>query len=124
MTRPVTAADRAANVAPVSLAQVQAFLTVAEVGTVTAAARRLHVSQPPLSRQLQALEDELGARLFERTARGMRLSSAGERFLEPARAIVAAVEAARRVVRAPEGGARPLDTRDRDAADRDTSPGR
>ena len=59
---------------PVSLTQIKSFVTVAEEGHVGRAARRLHLTQPPLSRHILSLEDELGARLFERTARGMRRS--------------------------------------------------
>jgi DNA-binding transcriptional LysR family regulator len=78
----------------VSLTQIQSFVAVAEEGHVGRAARRLHLTQPPLSRQILALEDELGARLFERTPRGMRLLPAGEAFLLHARRILAEVEAA------------------------------
>ena len=47
------------------------FDTVAEAGSFTEAARRLHMSQPALSRQIAALEDSLGAKLFHRHARGL-----------------------------------------------------
>ena len=58
------------------------------------------LKQPPLSRRIQALEEELGAPLFERTPRGMRLLPPGERLLDHARRILGAVEDARGVVRA------------------------
>jgi DNA-binding transcriptional LysR family regulator len=78
----------------VSLAQIQYFVAVAEEGHVGRAARRLHVSQPPLTRQIRSLEDELGAPLFARTPRGMRLLPAGEAFLAHARRILAEIDAA------------------------------
>lgn len=82
-----------------SLVQLESFVAVAEEGTVLKAAARLHLSQPPLSRRIQALESELGVALFERSARGMQLSPSGEALLEPARAILAAVQAAAELVR-------------------------
>jgi DNA-binding transcriptional LysR family regulator len=83
----------------VSLTQIQSFVAVAEEGHVGRAARRLHLTQPPLSRQILALEDELGAPLFERTPRGMRLLPTGEVFLQHARRILAEVDAAVHTVR-------------------------
>ena len=71
--------------------QLEAFLAIAERRQLTDAARRLGISQPTLSRQLQALEQELGVRLFVRTARGAVLSEPGERFLSFARDGVAAL---------------------------------
>ena len=78
---------------PMSLTQLRYFVAVAEEGSVSAAAARCHVSQPPMSRQLRALEDELQVQLFERLPRGMRLSPQGETVLERARRILSMVDA-------------------------------
>ena len=83
----------------VSLRQIEYFIRVAEEGHVGRAAAKLRVAQPPLSRQIRALEDELGTPLFERTPRGMTLSPAGETFLGHARSILDAVANARDAVR-------------------------
>ena len=79
-----------------SLDQLASFVAVADHGSVSAAARALHLSQPPVSRQLLALEDELARHLFERTPRGMRLTDDGVAFLPRARAILDAVDELRR----------------------------
>lgn len=91
--------------ADVSLSQIRYFVAVAEEGNVGRAAQRLHVAQPPVSRQIRALEDEIGARLFERTSRGMTLLAPGRVFLDHARGILAAVD---RAVLAARAGTEPV----------------
>jgi DNA-binding transcriptional LysR family regulator len=63
----------------------QVFLVAAEGGSFSAAARRLKLSQPTVSRQIAALEEQLGARLFLRQARGLELTPAGESVIELAK---------------------------------------
>jgi len=60
---------------------IQSFLAVAETGSLSAAARQLNRSQPTLGRQIHALEDELGVSLFDRHARGLKLSEVGLQLL-------------------------------------------
>ena len=64
------------------------FLAVGEELNVRQAAMRLHVSQPPLSRQIHDLEQEVGAKLFVRSRRGMQLTEAGQMLLKEARQIL------------------------------------
>lgn len=63
------------------LYQLRSFVTIAEIGQLTKAAEKLHISQPALSAQIKALEDELDISLFERTPSGMQLTVAGRRLL-------------------------------------------
>ena len=70
------------------------FVAVAEELHFGRAARRLHIAQPPLSRQIQALEHELGMPLFERLPRALRLTPAGEAFLEGVRRVLGETERA------------------------------
>src|SRR6202007_1181384 len=78
------------------------FLAVGEEQHYGRASRRLRVAQPALSRQIQDLEEELGFKLFERLPRGVKLSAAGELFLQDARRILREVsEAVVRAARVP-----------------------
>lgn len=65
------------------------FLAVVQEGSFTRAAQRLMIAQPPLSRQIKDLEEELGAELFVRQPRGLVLTEAGNRFLNYANQIIA-----------------------------------
>jgi DNA-binding transcriptional LysR family regulator len=78
---------------------VRAFVAVAERLHFRHAAEQLHIAQPALSRQIQALERQLGTRLFERDRRSVELTAAGRQFLEDAIPLLAAGEAARRRAR-------------------------
>src|SRR5713226_3827009 len=76
------------------------FVAVADAGSLTEAAQQtLRTSQPSLSRQIRDLEDEVGARLLTRRARGIELTPAGRAFLDHARLVLAQVEAASEAAR-------------------------
>ena len=66
----------------------RSFVAVVEERSFTRAAEKLHVAQPPLSRSIQQLEDEVGAQLIDRDQRPLRLTAAGELFLEQATQIL------------------------------------
>jgi LysR family hca operon transcriptional activator len=76
------------------------FVAVSEAGSVTVAAeRKLHTSQPSLSRQIRDLEAEIGAKLLTRSVHGVVLTQAGQVFLDHARLVLAQVETAREAAR-------------------------
>lgn len=74
------------------LRQLKYFIAVAEERSFSRAALRLHISQPPLSTQVKALEDDLGVRLLDRTNRGVAVTAAGQVFLDEVRAVLARLE--------------------------------
>ncbi|WP_022885501.1 LysR family transcriptional regulator [Glaciibacter superstes] len=77
-----------------SVHQLHCFIAVVDHGTVTRASQHLYISQPALSAQIRALEAIVGVALFERHAKGMALSTAGEGFLPHARASLTELDAA------------------------------
>ena len=81
-----------------NLKQLEYFVAIAEEGQITAAARRLHISQPPLSYELAQLEQELGTQLVRRGPRGVTPTEAGRLLYERARRILAMTTATAREV--------------------------
>jgi DNA-binding transcriptional LysR family regulator len=92
---------------PVELRHVRYFLAVAEYLNFSKAAQELHIAQPPLSRQIRQLEDDLGVALFVRNKRRVQLTKAGRVFLDEARKLVVqaghATEAARHAQKGESG---------------------
>jgi LysR family hca operon transcriptional activator len=83
------------------------FAAVGEAGSLTVAARKLHTSQPSLSRQIRDLEVEIGVQLLKRNARGIELTPAGRVFLDHARLVLSQVEAASEAARRVADPAKP-----------------
>ncbi|MDR3531564.1 MAG: LysR substrate-binding domain-containing protein [Rhodopila sp.] len=81
------------------ISQLRSFIAVASELHFGRAAVRLHITQPPLSRQVQALEDALGVKLFTRTSRSVQLTTAGRAFLQEARRLMEQAESAMVVAR-------------------------
>lgn len=82
------------------LRRLRYFVTVADEGSISAAARKLYMSQPPLSAQLRLLEQEVGCPLLERGARSVRLTAAGQVLYERARELLELEQSARQEVQA------------------------
>lgn len=92
------------------LKQMRYFLAVAEERNFTRAAERLHMAQPPLTRQIQALEEDIGAALFTRTGKGVELTGAGQALLDEVPNLLALAQRAKeRAVLAGEGQSGRLD---------------
>jgi DNA-binding transcriptional LysR family regulator len=85
------------------LYQLRSFVEVAELGHLTRAADKLHVSQPALSAQIKALEEELELELFERTPSGMTLTAAGKRLVGEAQKLLSAAQSLRNEARTIKG---------------------
>ena len=85
------------------LRQLTALVTVAEAGSVTRAARLLHMVQPAVTRQIRTLEEELGVPLFDRTRHGMVPTAEGELLVERARRALGELERARTEIRPAPG---------------------
>jgi len=83
----------------VDLRQLRYFVAIVEEGSLSRAAARLHVSQPPLSTQIKALEDELGVQLLLRGNRGVSPTAAGKVFYEDVRVLLARLDQARQRAR-------------------------
>ena len=85
------------------LYQLRSFVEVAELGHLTRAADKLHISQPALSAQIKALEDELGMELFDRKPNGMVLTGAGKQLVTEAQGLLSAAQTLRDHARAIKG---------------------
>ena len=87
-----------------NLRSLRCFLAVAEELHFGRAAKRLNISQPPLSQHIKALEEELGAVLFNRTKRAVRITDAGSALLDEARRLVSQADGLRHIVQRADGG--------------------
>lgn len=89
--------DRSESI--MNINQLKYFITVCEFGTISAAAEYLHIAQPSLSLAIKELETEFGTLLFNRTHRGMQLTSEGKLFLSMSKDIIEKVEATEKIMR-------------------------
>lgn len=86
------------------LQQMRYFLAVAETGNITAAAKLLHMAQPPLSRQIKQIENDLQVQLFDRSGRRLRLTEAGLILVQRVREILSLADRSMQEVRSSEQG--------------------
>ena len=86
--------------------QLEYFAAVAEARSISGASRELHVAQPPISRQLALLEDELGVTLFLRNNKGVELTEAGRRLYEHSRQMFQSLRSMAENVREVDAGVR------------------
>lgn len=91
--------------AHIDLLRIRAFVTAADVGSLSRAAAVLHLSQPALSKQISSLEDALGVQLFNREGSGIQLTSAGHDLLERGRQLLVQAEGLAERARVLKGGA-------------------
>ena len=87
-----------------NLKQMEYFTAIVGEGSISGAARSLHISQPPLSAQMRQLEEELGVTLFDRGSRTIRLTEAGRLFYNRAVSILEMTKAARKELKQLEEG--------------------
>lgn len=81
------------------LAAMEIFISVAEAGSFSAAAKRMNVGQPAISKSVAQLEERLGARLILRSTRGLTMTDAGQRFYEHAKLAIKEADEAEQIVR-------------------------
>src|SRR5437762_2344735 len=91
---------------PIESASLASFLRVAELGSISRAAERLHLSQSAVTKQIRGLEDALDAKLFERTGRGVILTPAGALLNQYGRKSAALLEECRQAIGELRAGAR------------------
>ena len=84
--------------------ELESFVAVADHLNFSKAAKQLNLSQPPLTRHVQSLEDKLGSKLFERNTHAVAMTNAGKLFLEDARAILRHLDRAAETIRRSRAG--------------------
>lgn len=92
------------QVIELDMRQLKYFLTIAQEGQVTRAAKLLNMEQPPLSRQLKQMEEELGVKLFERNGKGLILTDSGELLKQKAESLLLQFDESLREVKGMEEG--------------------